>query len=135
MKPCVLASQVQFRTQRSYDAKTVSSSATTETETMQAESPGFASLKPHQDESTFSITVALNDRDAYEEGGLWIASAGDVLNGDAGTTLCFCGDIVHGGYPVRRGTRCRIWTVFLYTDTNRSGKKPGYVLEQQLADV
>ena len=100
----------------------------------QAESPGFASLKPHQDESTFSITVALNDRDAYEEGGLWIASTGDVLNGDAGTTLCFCGDIVHGGYPVRRGTRW-IWTVFLYTDTNRSGKKPGYVLEQQLADV
>lgn len=94
-------------------------------------SPGFASLKPHQDESTFSITVALNDRAEYEEGGLWIASTGDVLNGDAGTTLLFCGDIVHGGYPVAKGTRW-IWTIFLYLDRNRSGNAPGYI-EQQLA--
>ena len=97
---------------------------------MDASRPGFASLKPHQDESTFSVTVALNDRSEYEEGGLWIASTGDVLNGDSGTTLCFCGEIVHGGYPVRRGTRW-IWTVFLYVDKNGSGNHPGYI-EQQI---
>jgi hypothetical protein len=36
---------------------------------------------------------------------LWIASTGDVLNGDAGTVLCFAGEITHGGYPIRAGTR------------------------------
>ena len=42
--------------------------------------PGFSSLKPHQDESVISMTVCLNDRADYEEGGLWIASTGDVLS-------------------------------------------------------
>ena len=48
----------------------------------QAESPGFASLKPHQDESTFSITVALNDRDAYEE-----AASGSLLPATSSTAM------------------------------------------------
>ena len=52
-----------------------------------------------------SLTIALNDRTEYDEGGLWIAATGDVLNGDAGTVLCFAGELVHGGFPVRRGTR------------------------------
>jgi len=46
--------------------------------------------------------IALNDRAEYEDGGLWIAATGDVLNGDAGTVLCFAGQIMHGGFPVRR---------------------------------
>jgi hypothetical protein len=91
--------------------------------------PGFHSLKPHQDESLLSLTIALNDMDQdYQEGGLYVASTQDVLNGPAGTVLCFAGGLVHGGYPVTQGTRW-ILTVFLYVDSNQSTKTPGYTLE------
>lgn len=90
--------------------------------------PGFASLNPHEDESLLSLTVALNDMSEYDGGGLFIKSTGDLLNGDAGTVLCFAGGLVHGGYPVSRGTRW-ILTVFLYVDANESRKRPGYTLD------
>lgn len=91
--------------------------------------PGFASLRPHQDESIISLTIALNDMAEYDGGGLFIACTGDLLNGDAGTVLTFAGELVHGGYPVQKGTRW-IMTVFLYLDVNLSSSKaPGYILE------
>ncbi len=92
------------------------------------EEPGFASLKPHQDESLLSLTIALNDMEDYEDGGLFIACTQDLLNGPAGTVLCFAGELLHGGYPVTKGTRW-ILTVFLYVDENQSGIAPGYTLE------
>lgn len=94
------------------------------------DNPGFASLKPHQDESLLSLTIALNDD--YQDGGLYISATQDVLDGPAGTVLCFCGGLVHGGYPVSRGTRW-ILTVFLYVDQNQSQKPPGYILEKLMS--
>ena len=94
----------------------------------QSTSPGFASLRPHEDESLVSLTIALNDMSEYEGGGLFVASTGDLLNGDAGTVLCFAGGLVHGGYPVTKGTRW-ILTVFLYVDRNLSGHEPGYTIQ------
>lgn len=94
----------------------------------QAAGPGFGSLRPHEDESLLSLTIALNDMAEYEGGGLFIQCTGDLLNGDAGTVLCFPGQLVHGGYPVSKGTRW-ILTVFLYVDANESGKPKGYTLE------
>ena len=90
--------------------------------------PGFASLRPHEDESLLSLTIALNNMTEYEGGGLFIQATGDLLNGDAGTVLCFAGQLVHGGYPVTKGTRW-ILTVFLYADANESGKPAGYTLD------
>ena len=90
---------------------------------------GFKYLKPHEDESVISLTIALNDMTDYDGGGLFIASTGDLLNGDAGTVLGFAGKIVHGGYPVERGTRW-ILTVFLYINENSSGNENGYVLDR-----
>ena len=91
--------------------------------------PGFPSLRPHEDESLLSLTIALNDFGVdYEDGGLYIACIQEVLNGPAGTVLCFAGGLTHGGYPIKRGTRW-ILTVFLYVDRNLSGKKPGYTLD------
>lgn len=34
--------------------------------------PGFSSLKPHEDESLLSVTIALNDMDEYDGGGLYL---------------------------------------------------------------
>jgi hypothetical protein len=99
--------------------------------------PGFASLRPHEDESIISLTIALNDMSEYEGGGLFVASTGDLLNGDAGTVLSFAGELVHGGYPVTKGTRW-IMTVFLSLDDNLSGNDPGYTLnaiEEEVAEI
>lgn len=94
----------------------------------EATGPGFASLRPHEDESLLSLTIALNDQCEYEGGGLYVHATGDLLNGDAGTVLCFAGQLVHGGYPVTRGTRW-ILTVFLYVEGNESNKPLGYTLD------
>lgn len=91
--------------------------------------PGFSSLKLHEDESLISITIALNDMAEYEGGGLFISSTGDLLNGDAGTLLCFAGGLIHGGYPISAGTRW-ILTAFLYADSNQSERPPGYTLKE-----
>lgn len=94
------------------------------------EEPGFASLRPHQDESLLSLTIALNDMDGdYTDGGLWLEHSGDILNGPAGTVLCFAGGLVHGGFPVSQGTRW-ILTGFLYVDSNQSGQPAGYTLTE-----
>lgn len=91
--------------------------------------PRFSSLKLHEDESLISITITLNDMAEYKGGGLFISSTGDLLNGDAGTVLCFAGGLIHGGYPVSAGTRW-ILTAFLYADSNQSGRPPGYTLRE-----
>lgn len=95
--------------------------------------PGFTDLMPHEDESLISITIALNDMDEYEGGGLYIAPTQDLLNGPAGTVLFFAGGLVHGGYPVKKGTRW-ILTAFLYCDANASGKKRGFLLREMEMD-
>ena len=74
-----------------------------------------------------SFTVPLNDRADYDDGGLFVAPTGDLVNGDAGTVLCFHGGVPHGGYPISRGTR-KILTAFLVSDSNDSGRPPGYAL-------
>jgi hypothetical protein len=60
---------------------------------------------------------------------LFVPYTGDLLNGNAGTVLCFAGGLLRGGYPLSHGTRW-ILTVFLYANRNESGKRPGYTLEE-----
>ena len=102
-----------------------------------------ASLPTHQDENTFSFTIALNDRSEYEGGGtaferLRPAGSGvdeyarTVLNADAGGVVAFPGKLKHGGNVVTSGRRYII-PLFLYADQNRlqnGGKEEevGYVL-------
>ena len=99
-----------------------------------------ASLPTHQDENTFSFTIALNDRSEYEGGGtgfemLRPAGADDnepyakhILNADAGGVVTFPGKLRHGGNVVTAGRRYII-PLFIYSDRNGSGRKPGYVLD------
>ena len=76
--------------------------------------PGFSSLRPHEDESLVSLTIALNDMSEYEGGGLFVASTGDLLNGDAGTILCFAGGLVHGGVSGDQGDALDSDSVFVH---------------------
>lgn len=91
-----------------------------------------------QDENCLSFTIALNDASAYEGGGTCFESlrpAGDVtapflpttLNAQtAGGVVAFPGKLRHGGAPVTRGRRYII-PLFIYVDSNASGRKPGYL--------
>ena len=100
-----------------------------------------ASLPTHQDENTFSFTIALNDRSEYEGGGTSFAKlrpVGDgdapfattILNADAGGVVAFPGKLRHGGNVVTEGRRYII-PLFIYADWNRSGLPAGYLLESQ----
>merc|ERR1712097_196829 len=95
-----------------------------------------ASLPVHQDENTFSFTIALNSKGEYEGGGTCFeqlapvdgGSAGRmVLNADAGVVVTFPGKLLHGGNAVTEGRRYII-PLFIYLDANGSGKRPGYML-------
>lgn len=100
-----------------------------------------ASLPTHQDENTLSFTIALNDRSEYDGGGtvferlrpwdgLREASRGfeqTILNADAGGVVAFPGRLRHGGSVVTSGRRYII-PLFIYVDSNRSGRQAGYVL-------
>jgi len=102
-----------------------------------------ASLPTHQDENTFSFTIALNDRSEYEGGGTCFtrlrrvgaeAEFGEtLLNADAGGVVAFPGKLRHGGHVVTSGRRYII-PLFIYAEQNRnpqslaSEREPGYVL-------
>ena len=98
---------------------------------------GQRSLAVHQDESTFSFTIALNDRSEYEGGGTFfegIRSSGSdedylplALNADAGGVVCFGGKRRHGGEAITSGTRYII-PLFVYLDANKSGNPQGYAV-------
>ena len=104
-----------------------------------------ASLPTHQDENTFSFTIALNDRSEYEGGGTCftrLRPAGSepgvefgetILNADAGGVVAFPGKLRHGGNCVTSGRRYII-PLFIYAEQNRNAlgmstaREPGYVL-------
>ena len=100
---------------------------------------GQASLPVHQDENVLSFTIALSSPDDYEGGGVCFeqlrpagttgAFAPHVLNADAGGIVAFPGKVRHGGNTITKGRRY-IVPLFLYVDSNDSGKKPGYVQRQ-----
>lgn len=62
------------------------------------------SLSCHKDGSLFSFIVPLND--AFEGGGTQLpCEGGDVMKPDVGHAIVFCGQQMHRGLPVTRGTR------------------------------
>lgn len=70
-------------------------------------------LPLHQDESQFSITLALNDPAEYAGGGTYFTDVGRPINCGTGGLISFSGDLFHGGFPISNGTRY-IAVAFLY---------------------
>ena len=106
---------------------------------IQAPRPTFGPASPRpQDENCLSFTIALNDAGAYEGGGTCfhaLRPAGEptapfapvTLNAErAGGVVTFPGKLRHGGAPVTRGRRYII-PLFIYVDSNASGRRPGYL--------
>ncbi|KAG5189460.1 hypothetical protein JKP88DRAFT_206182 [Tribonema minus] len=72
-------------------------------------------LPLHADQSTHSLTVALNGAGAFEGGGTYFQHLDSALRTEAGHVLSFKGDLIHGGDPITEGTRYII-AAFLYLD-------------------
>jgi hypothetical protein len=103
------------------------------------EAAGQAELSLHQDESSFSFTIALNGGDSFEGGGTYfprLRQVGSVepfaetsLSAPQGGCVAFPGMLVHGGKRITSGVRYII-PLFLYMDVNKSRRKRGYVLQE-----
>jgi hypothetical protein len=63
-------------------------------------------LDLHRDASLLTLSIALNDQDAYQGGGTFFPCIGTLCAlPKAGDMLVHCGKIQHGGYPIREGVR------------------------------
>ena len=74
-------------------------------------------LPMHRDQSSLSVTLALNDPgDDFEGGGTaFAAPVGETVSPEAGHVVAFRGGLRHGGAPVVRGTRYVV-AAFLFTE-------------------
>lgn len=89
-----------------------------------------AELPSHADQGQLSVTIMLNAPDEYDGGGTSFTKLGRAVDGAAaGYVVLFPSKVQHGGRAITRGVRYII-VLFCGTDTNRSGRREGYVLEQ-----
>lgn len=78
----------------------------------------------HTDESLYSLTIALNDRDEYSGGGTYFADLRSSISVPAGHVVAFEGSLFHSGAPVIKGTRYII-AAFLYIESeNEKSQAP-----------
>lgn len=73
-------------------------------------------LPLHTDESTHSLTVALNSIDEYAGGGTYFDCLNGAIRPTRGQILAFDGNLLHGGDPLLTGTRY-IVAIFLFMAT------------------
>ena len=59
-------------------------------------------LPLHSDQSEYSITLPLNDRNEYCGGGTFFAALDEAVNCDAGGLVVFPGALYHAGAPTTR---------------------------------
>eukprot|EP00966_Prymnesium_polylepis_P150627 3479477-Prymnesium_polylepis.1 len=74
-----------------------------------------SSLPVHADDSHLSLTIALNDLNEYEGGGILFEELGRVVRPDCGGVVCFPGSLRHGGNTVTKGVRYII-AAFLWVE-------------------
>ncbi len=77
---------------------------------------GQRHLPLHTDESTHSLTVALNSIDEYDGGGTYFDCLNGAIRPTRGQILAFDGNLLHGGDPLLTGMRY-IVAVFLFMAT------------------
>ena len=70
-------------------------------------------LPLHVDQSTHSLTIALNENEDFIGGGTYFADLDFSLRPEIGHVLSFKGDLLHSGDPIIKGIRY-ILAIFLY---------------------
>jgi hypothetical protein len=75
-------------------------------------------LPLHSDQSEYSITLPLNDRNEYCGGGTFFAALDEAVNCDAGGLVVFPGALYHAGAPTTKGRRYVI-VAFLFEDVDK----------------
>lgn len=77
-------------------------------------------LPLHTDQSTHSLTIALNNIQEYDGGGTYFLDLDDSIRPDIGHVLSFQGDLYHAGEPLLSGTRYIIAAFLLLRCTGTS---------------
>jgi hypothetical protein len=90
--------------------------------------PGKRGLKRHVDAADFLLSIALNDPEDFEGGGMWVDALESVISGPAGTVIAIDPRLPHAAMAVEKGSRF-VLAVYVSRGVNRSGKAPGYTLE------
>ena len=69
-------------------------------------------LPIHRDQSSYSITLALNDKKEFCGGGTYFEESKTTICPDLGNLVLFRGDILHGAAPITNGQRYIIAAFF-----------------------
>ena len=73
-------------------------------------------LPLHNDQSDFSLTIAMNSLQEYQGGGTYFNFVDDTVKTDIGGIISFAGHILHAGEIVTEGTRYII-VAFIYQES------------------
>jgi hypothetical protein len=66
---------------------------------------GQRRLPLHNDQSDYSLTIAMNPMDEYGDGGTFFSDSGETVKTDVGGIISFEGQLSHAGMSITRGTR------------------------------
>ena len=78
-------------------------------------SAGQKRLPLHNDQSEFSLTIAMNSLDSYNDGGTYFLDIDETCKTDTGGIISFRGDLLHAGKAITVGTRYII-VCFIYQE-------------------
>ena len=78
-------------------------------------STGQKRLPLHNDQSEFSLTIAMNPLNEYEGGGTYFCETNETFKTEAGGVISFHGDLLHAGITITKGKRYII-VCFIYKE-------------------
>jgi tetratricopeptide (TPR) repeat protein len=76
---------------------------------------GQKRLPLHNDQSEFSLTIAMNGINCYEGGGTYFNDVGETVKTDVGGIISFKGELLHAGQMITYGQRYVI-VCFIYEE-------------------
>jgi hypothetical protein len=78
-------------------------------------STGQKRLPLHNDQSEYSLTIAMNPRIEYEGGGTYFCETNESIKTEVGGIVSFNGDLLHAGTMITKGKRYII-VCFIHTE-------------------
>mmetsp|Transcript_17189 Transcript_17189/g.37094 ORF Transcript_17189/g.37094 Transcript_17189/m.37094 type:complete len:631 (-) Transcript_17189:97-1989(-) len=78
-------------------------------------STGQKRLPLHNDQSEYSLTIAMNSLDEYEGGGTYFSETNESMKTEVGGVISFRGELLHAGKMITKGKRYII-VCFIYEE-------------------